>query len=88
MTGASLTLGKVNQMLIPKLGLNLSLLFAFVASAFDLFSVSGFGKRRMKQSDVGCVTLSMDMDWRQRGLQLLVFVIICLISQRLLLHWM
>jgi hypothetical protein len=52
MTGASLTLGKVNQMLLPRLGLNLSLPFAFATSAFDSVSVSGFGKRRMKQSDV------------------------------------
>jgi hypothetical protein len=43
----SLTLGKVNQMLIPKLGLKLSLLFAFAANPFDSISVSGFGKRRM-----------------------------------------
>jgi hypothetical protein len=47
MTGASLTLGKVNQMLVPKLGLKLSLLFAFAANPFDSISVSGFGKRRM-----------------------------------------
>jgi hypothetical protein len=88
MTGASLTLGKVNQMLIPKLGLNLSLLFAFAPGAFDSVSVSGFGNRRMKQSDVSCETLSKDMDRRQRGLQLFVFVLICLISQRFLLHGM
>jgi len=31
----------------PKLGLKLSLLFAFAANPFDSISVSGFGKRRM-----------------------------------------